>query len=324
MKGNNVVSYIHTYIHIQNTTTPILLPIKSAATDTVKNLLKDRAMKFTSLTLAGLKHLTAEFTDFSGHIIIDDMGTEKSDWSRTSTITVLATLVHTHYVKKVTNMMIMELTGFYGSASLNIQPILLQNLIGSTDWIAVVRDKVLRYYHMVRPTTPKNYLPPFEFTWGLPIEEVKKCKQKGKLWYQLVAIGLTQWSYARCLEHIPELLRALAALDMRTTVKKSDYTLLLKLLQPMQVERYLVEAWGFESGRVFDNNTFCVLVEIVSHLQPSIRMLCEDYKVSPETVERITSEMTKWVWLKKGEPTRIMPTEYTAKILDTCGVNTKW
>lgn len=83
----------------------------------------------------------------------------QSDWSRTSTVTVLATLVHTHYVCKLTQGYKLEITGFNGSAALNIQPVLLQSLIGGSDWIAVVRDKVLRYYHLIRPSKPKGYLP---------------------------------------------------------------------------------------------------------------------------------------------------------------------
>ena len=78
---------------------------------------------------------------FNGHIIIDDMGTEKSDWSRTSTITVLANLVHTHYAKKVTQSYVIEVDGFMGSAALNIQPVLFADLLASSDWVPIVTGK---------------------------------------------------------------------------------------------------------------------------------------------------------------------------------------
>ena len=63
---------------------------KSAATDTVYLTLQDRTVKYTSLTLAGLKHIAGDLNNYGGHIIIDDLGSEKSEWSRVSTITVLA------------------------------------------------------------------------------------------------------------------------------------------------------------------------------------------------------------------------------------------
>lgn len=132
---------------------------ESAATDTIKAMLRGRAVKYTSLTLAGLKHVSKTWTESDAHVIIDDMGAEKSDWSRTSTITVLASLVHTHYILKITQGYRLEITGFYGSAALNVQPVLFQSLCAGSDWIAVVRDKVLRYYHLIRPVKPKGYLP---------------------------------------------------------------------------------------------------------------------------------------------------------------------
>lgn len=122
-------------------------------------MLKEQSKKYTSLTLAGLKHIAKELTAYGGHIIIDDLGSEKSLWSRTATVTVLANLVHTHYVHKITQGYEIQITDFQGSAALNIQPVLMNSLVQDTDWIAVVRDKVLRYYHLIRPRKPKAYLP---------------------------------------------------------------------------------------------------------------------------------------------------------------------
>lgn len=161
-------------------------------------------------------------------------------------------------------------------------------------------------------------------TWGEPLSEVKQPKQSGRLWYQLIAIGLTQWSYARCQEHIPQLLRACAALDSRTVPKASDYRLLAKLLRPMQLERYIIMTYGFETGRTFQNNPYCALVELASHGQPSIGTICEDYKVSPETTERLIAQMPNWAAIKENSPKRVIATEQCQKILDLVGANQKW
>ena len=56
---------------------------KSAATDTINEMLKGKATKYTSLTLAGLKHIAGDLTEYGGHLIVDDLGSEKSLWSRT-------------------------------------------------------------------------------------------------------------------------------------------------------------------------------------------------------------------------------------------------
>jgi len=297
---------------------------KSVSTDAVTGMLGGEARRYTSLTLAGLKHEMDELKQFNGHMLIDDLGGEKSEWSRISTVTVLANLIYGHYVKKVTYTGVIGIENFYGSASLNIQPILMQSIVGDSDWIAVIRDKVLRYYHLIRPIKPEAYLsnPTINFT--IPLQEVTPPTHKGKLWYQLIAIGLTQWSYGRILEYLPKLLKSCAALDGRTHVTQEDYHLLIKLMKPMQLERYLVTSYAFESGRAFENNTYCILVELASHGQPTIEDICEDYKVSPETTTRLVQSSPQWCWIKQNSPKKVMPTEMADKILKLAGVNQKW
>jgi len=297
---------------------------KSVTTDTITLMLGGEAHKYTSLTLAGLKNISEELNQFNGHITIDDLGSEKSEWSRVSTVTVLSTLVYTHYVKKVTQGYVLELANFYGSASLNIQPVLMQSIVGDNDWIAVIRDKVLVYYHLQRPVNPKPMLKTPQVDWSIPMQEVGNPTDKGKLWYQLVAIGLTQWGYGRVIEYIPRMLRACAALDGRARVTLEDYRLLAKLMKPMQLQRYLVTSYGFESGRTFDNNVYCLLVELATHGNPAIETICEDYKVSPQTVERLATSAPEWVWIKVNSPKRICPQEQTVKVMKLAGVNQKW
>ena len=297
---------------------------KSASCSLVGNMLKERSKSYTSLTLAGLNRLNAEFSQYDGHIIVDDLGADRSLWSRVSTITVLANLVYSHFVHKVTNEYELKLEDFNGSVSLNIQPVLLNSLIQSDEWVAVVRDKVMRYYHLTRPTKPRRQLPDINVDWGVSLHEVTMSGYRGKLWYQLVAIGLTQWSYARTEEHLPDLLKAAASLDGRTKVTVQDYNLLIKLLQPLQLERYVVETYGFEQGRTFDNNLYCILVELASFKEPTIRTICEDYKVSPTTAGRLIASVPEWCWIKSDGINKLMPTERAKEIMDLCGVNQKW
>ena len=214
--------------------------------------------------------------------------------------------------------------GFNGSVSLSIQPVLLNTLVQNDDWVAVVRDKVMRYYHLFRPLKPKQSLPEVYLNWGPQLNEVTMSRHKGKLWYQLVNIGLTQWSYARVIEHISDLLKACAVLDGRTRVNVTDYNFLIRLLQPLQLERYIIDTYGFEAGRVFNNNLYCILVELASFGDPSIEQLCVDYKVSPSTAERLCKEVEKWCWLKANSPRKVMPTDKAKDLLEIGGVNQKW
>lgn len=297
---------------------------KSVTTDTVVGILKGDAMKFTSITLAGLVRLKAEFQGYRGCVCIDDLGAEKSDWSRTSTVECISTLVHTHFVRKVTQTSEVRIDDFYGSAIMNIQPILLYSIIKDTSWIAVVRDKVIRAYHLVRPVHPALMQHTPQIDWTTSVAAVEFPSHKGKLWWQLVAIALTQWSYGRVIEHLPDLLRACAAIDGRKRVEAEDYRILIKLLRPMVLERYLVDTAGFETGREFNDNLLCMLVEIVTHGNPSFETICEDYKCSPRTVDTVVAQLPIWFWIQKDGVKRVLPTEYCKNILKLVGAYQTW
>lgn len=297
---------------------------KSTATNTSAYLLKDRATRYTSLTMAGLVRLKDEFTGFTGHIIIDDLGAEKSLWTRSSTVSAIAHLVMEHHVKRITQTQVIEITDFNGSASLNIQPVMMGSIVQDDDWIAVIRDKVIRQYHLIRPTAPCKGFPTVKFDWGINIQSVAEPNRKCQEWYQLVAIALSQWSYGRCLIHIPELLKAIAAIDNRKKCKKDDYIVLAKLMKPMQLERFILESFGFESGRNFSNNIYCLLIELASWGEPTIDTIAEDYKVHPRTVLQLAATASDWCFISPDEPKRLIPTEQTKKIFERIGVNQQW
>jgi hypothetical protein len=118
----------------------------------------------------------------------------------------------------------------------------------------------------------------------------------------VLAYGLTQWSYARCLEHIPDYLKAAAALDGRTQVETPDYHVLIKLFKPMALERYILKSFGMESGRLFQGDVFCLLTELATDPAVPIETVCEDYKVSPKTIERVVQDNQEWFWIKENSP----------------------
>jgi len=177
---------------------------------------------------------------------------------------------------------------------------------------------------LVYPT--RNWFLPtlLDVYWGIPIEQVKEPKKTGLPWYQLLSIGLTQWSHARCLQHIPRLLKGCASLDGREKVSASDYRLLTMLLSPMTLERYIISTTGFEYGRWFESNVYCMLVELVSHKLCTLDLVCEDYKIAPETVVGLIERMNRWVYIQKGTPRIVKPTEQAEKILNMIGMNEKW
>lgn len=243
---------------------------------------------------------------------------------RIATITTLANIVYTHFIDKVTHSGRIQINDFTGSVSLNIQPVLMNTLVQNDDWVAVVRSKVTRYYHLYRPTKPRRQPPTIELEWGPPLQKVRMPKYRGKLYYQLTYMGLTQWGYSRVQEHLYDYLRACAALDGRDKVNVTDYNILIKLFKPLQLERHIIETYGFESGRIWSNNIYCIFVELASFGEPTIDQISVDYKCSPRTTHRLVATVPDWCWTKTNSPTRIVATDRTREIFDVCGVNQKW
>jgi len=297
---------------------------KSAASEAVAHIYTPQVRTYDSVTRGALRFIDNELSNYWGLVIIDDLGKVDTTYSRMATITTFAELCYSHFVRKLTMTLNIAVNDFHGAAILNIQPVLMVGIMQSDEWEAVIRDKTVRYYHLFRPLKPKRNPPRVQFDLGLPMEDVKTPKGRGALWYKMVRIGLVQWSYARVLEHCTDLLRAAAAIDGRRRVNASDYYTCIKLMKPMMLERFLMEKYAFEAGRVFQHNAFCILTELATHSDLTLDTVCVDYKVSPSTAERLIGTVSDWAFVLTNSPKRVMPTEYAKKVLRLVGVYDRW
>ena len=200
----------------------------------------------------------------------------------------------------------------------------MQSIIDSDDWVAVIRDKIIRYYHLVRPSKPATFIPQVKIDWGPDVSAVSVGKFKGRMYWRLFGQGLLEWSAARCSEHIPVMLKAAAALDGRKEVKVSDYIILSKLMRNFTLERYMIETWGFESARTFQQNAYYLMVEFASFPHLTHEQIAIDYKVSPRTVSRLLETVKEYCFVKNNDGRSIQPTDYTKQILEASGVYDKW
>jgi len=297
---------------------------KSTVTNALARELGDRSRPYTSLTMVGLQRIEKELNQCDSHIIIDDLGAEKSNWTRVSTLSALSHLAYSHFIDRSTASGRIKIEDFTGGVSLNIQPAAMSALVQSEEWVTMVRDKVLRYYHLFRPIKESLTMPNIDISWGGIIEKVKMPSTRGRLWYSLVDISMLLWGMARTKEHITDLLRSMAVLDGRKAVNNEDMRILHKLLLPAQLEPFIIESYGFETGRVFNQNLYCILTELATFREPSIEQFCVDYKVSYATAKRLIDAEKQWVWVKSNSPSRVLPTDETKGFLEKAGVYEKW
>lgn len=273
-----------------------------------------------SVTRAGLASLKHELTGFSGVCVIDDLGKIDTYYSRVSTLTTFCELVYSHFVEKHSQGTHVEVSDFYGSCVLNCQPAVLRRVVRSPEWEATIQDKTLRFYHLFRPTQPRPTNPDISVNWGLSLESVKGDMPSGKAMSGLLRLAGIQWSRARAKEHMPDLLRAAAALDGRNHVTGSDAQVLLRLMRPMALERVLMRKESFEEGRDLDANLLCVITEFATYGSFTLEDLCADYKVNESVASGLMRNQSRWWESTKGNSVRFFPSGDMARVLNVLGL----
>jgi hypothetical protein len=277
-------------------------------------LLQDR------LSIAGLAALRSVLDGFRGVITIDDIAKTQTPYARISTITTLTELISSHYVHSHLKGINFDINNFYGSALVNVQPVLLKEVVHSDEWEASIQDKGVRYYHLWRPRKPNPDPPQLKLEWGIPIEEVKTPSFKYPYAKPLLRIGEAQWGFSRLQEHLSDYLKAAAALDGRKVVNKSDYLFLSSALNPLKIETVVTDKAAFESGRYFHSNRLAILTEFVTYGHVTLEQIARDYKLSESQARRIMAKYSKdWIEVSKS-PTTYAPSAHMARRLSEGGL----
>lgn len=292
---------------------------KSVITDAVGSV-HPNAVKLLSITKARLVDYQETFSNFFGVVLMDDIAGAGSTYERKETLVAFSMLCYGHSISKHTWTSNYEIVDFYGSAILNVQPALLAEIYQFPEWESLIQEKTLRYYHLYRPVVPNSVKPDISVDWGIDLDLVHKPRRDYKLYAALEKIGSIQWSDARTLEHLDSLLKSLAALDKRQDVINADLKLLLKLLKPMTVERYIMHKIGFEVGRYMDTNLAAVLVEFASWKNINVDRIARDYKISPSTVYRLLANIKDWFVESQVQSKVLVPKPALKKVLKEAGV----
>jgi AraC-like DNA-binding protein len=298
---------------------------KSAGSNAVANAVNsDKVMLFDSFTRSGLKDIQDDLTGYDGLIIMDDLAKIDTIYSRIAMTTTLAELTYSGFIRKLTVALNIDVHSFTGGAIMNCQPVVLNSIVVDDAWEGSIADKTLRLYHLFRPITPRTQPPNIPKPNSMNKDMVNKPNIRSKEWTELTKLLECEWSKGRVLEHGLNLLKAAASFDGRKKVIKSDYAIIRRLLKTMKLEKELVTKAGLETDRNFANNLHCVLTEINTYGNPTLKQIAQNYKCSERTVERVVGNLTNYCYFVsvkrkvrgKTKNVRILrATEKTRKIL---------
>jgi len=272
------------------------------------------------LTMAAMRKYNQELSNSEACILVDDIGACNSDWNRIQTCVALAELCYSHEMIKDTHQIKVEITNYQGSAIMGIQPNVLAEIVRHTSWHSNLADKSLRYYHLIRPTTPTRAKIRQELDWGVDFQDVLEYNGDSPLWDELLELGLEQWSTARAHEHLHDMVRACAALRESYTVEDGDIALLLKLIRPMSIEMEAVVKAGFGSEATLNQNLIYLLTEFASYPIVTYDTIGTDYKMRPTQVRHILEGMQEWYEKISNNPVILRPTERLKEILEHAGI----
>lgn len=293
---------------------------KSTCTWTMKEIFDKNAIILDSITRSGLKFIANDLCGFTGVVIIDDLGKVDTQYSRMATVSSFAELVYSHFIKKMTYTIEIEINDFRGAALMNIQPVLMELLTNRPEWEAVIRDKTVRYYHLQRPLNPRKHHPRLIVPERTDLNAILYEPEPSPVYFELLQIGLTQWSYARTVEHIEDMCKAAAMLDSREVVTQEDMEAVKHLLGPMILERWLFKKFAFESHIHFDDDAMCILTEFASFPSVSVEQVCTDFKVTPQTCYSLMKNVEEWAITNNG---MVEPTKLACEVLESIGYEMK-
>jgi hypothetical protein len=264
------------------------------------------------LSMAGLKGLEKALNDFEGAIVVDDISTTGTDYARIAIIGVLVALVYTHHVESFMVGSEYDIQNFNGSALVGVQPVWLKNLMLDGQWEGSIQDKCLRYYHLVRPTSPNLILPSAQIESGIEFNLVRDFTPdvENIYWKKLVQLGIMQWSKARCKQHLIDYLKAISALEGRDVVEADDYEVLENLLRPMAFETIATVKYDFEGEKKLDNNLLALVTEYNTYRgQFSLAQVAMDYKLTVDHCYKIMKgQSLYWEQISKS-PTIYKPSK---------------
>jgi len=267
------------------------------------------------VTVANLKRYKTDLEYFSGSVIVDDIAGMITEYSRVATAVLFAKLTYEHVVDMGISNERIKIKGFDGSTTTNIQPTIFQQLCGKPEWEAHLRDKTIRWYHLLRPLKPNKKNINLEVEWGADRTTIKWHNNKTKL-NALYRIGVTQWSPARVVEHIPDLVKATASLDGRSEVNENDYKLLLWLMKPLNIERYVLTKEAFESHPYFDRSVLYALTELATYGNKlTLDHIQRNYGVSERNAYRLIQSVKPYIIPRQQTGDFLRPTKRALEIL---------
>ena len=251
-------------------------------------------IQLDSLTRSGLKTYEDQLSGFQGVLCVQDLGSIDTAYSLAESLKVLAVLAYERQIAKNNSLMELSIKDFAGATITTAQPIMMTKLLRNYSWEAVLCDKVIRYYHMHRPTSTTRKPLSAKISWGRPLDKVKVPDKVVHEIAKFCRANVTQWSYARSMEHLVDMVRAAGAFRNSDKANAEDLKAVHDIIKPLWYEKHLVRKTAFEAHTSYDIRSHCVLTELCTYGSIEERQTCQNYRISERTYYRLMNAASAW------------------------------
>ena len=271
-----------------------------------------------SLTRSGLKVYEDQLSGYGGILCVQDLGSIDTAYSLSESLKVLAVLAYEKQIAKNNSLMELSIKDFRGSTITTAQPVMMTKLLRNYSWEAVLSDKVIRYYHMHRPIATASKPLSAKMAWGIDLDEVTLPAEIANKIANYCKSMVTQWSYARGVQHLGDLCKAAAALRKSKKVQGTDYEAVFDIMRPCWYEKHLVRKTAFEAHAAYDIRSHCVLTELTTYGRIEENQTCRNYRISERTYYRLMANVSTWCVANAGKKGGYLPSEQFEQVFEEC------
>jgi len=294
---------------------------KSAVAKSVYNNIKRDKVYYDAITIVGLKKIQDFLTENRVSILVDDLSKGYTEYSQLSTVVIFSELCYTGWFRKTTAQYDLNIYGFKGSCIINLQPLLLKRIVSDPTFETDIRDKAIRYYHMVFPIKENLDRPKIDINYDYVEYEnvlIDHSIIHNKMYKDAYENFRYEFTKSRAKEHLNDLIKASALLNDRRKVTSGDLWLVRELSKNFRIEHEIFTKDELEGSRFINPNVLPLLSALNTYGKVSIRELCLRFQLKKRRIYQIINDLTEYCLIVKNH-SYIVPTEYTKELLREIG-----
>ncbi|MEM3454695.1 MAG: hypothetical protein QXS21_05980 [Thermoproteota archaeon] len=271
-----------------------------------------------AITISGLRHIQKKLDGKNITILVDDISKGGTEYAQIATIVTLGELSYTGHIIKITQQYAISIRDFKGAVIINGQPLIIKRILSVPEFETDIRDKVIRYYHLPRPTSPTLHPPKNDITIQYGIDKIKIPQEilNSPTYIKALENFKSEFTLSRAIQHLNDLIRAVALFEEKQEVDEKDVNVIENLSRNFRLEHEIYNKKDLEGPRQLDVNVIPLLSIISTYKTRNIEEIENEFQVKRARVYEIVKELEHIAQFKEKT---LIPTKYAENLLKYIG-----